>query len=75
MTAEAVVLITQVCSAILGVAAVLALTVRVFLSPRIKEVDSSLKRIEAHLKQINGTVGRMNEWEHQHELDHARAER
>lgn len=75
MTTEAFILITQVCSAILAVAAVLALAARVFLRPRILEVDSALARIERHLERINGSVGRMDGWQHQHELDHARGER
>ena len=68
-------LITQICGAILGVAAVLALAARVFLRPRIVQVDESLARIERHLERINGSIGKMSEWEHQHELDHARGER
>ena len=75
MTTDAIVLITQVCGAILGVAAVLALAARVFLRPRILQVDESLARIERHLERINGSIGKMNEWEHQHELEHARGER
>ena len=68
-------LITQICGAILGVAAVLALAARVFLRPRIVQVDESLARIERHLERINGSIGKMSEWEHQHELEHARGER
>ena len=75
MSAEAAIMITQVCGAVLAVAGVLALAGRVFLSPRIREVDLALARIEAHLAAINGSVGRMNEWQHQHEIDHARGER
>ena len=75
MTPEALILITQVCGAILGVAAVMALAARVFMRPRILQVDESLARIEAHLAAINGSVGRMSEWERQHELEHARGER
>ena len=75
MTTEAFILITQICSAVLAVAAVLALAARVFLQPRILEVDSALARIERHLERINGSVGKMDEWQHQHELDHARGER
>ena len=75
MPPDAIILITQVCSAILGVAAVLALAARVFLRPRILQVDESLARIERHLERINGSIGKMNEWEHQHELDHARGNR
>ena len=75
MPPDAIVLITQVCGAILGVAAVLALAARVFLRPRILQVDESLARIERHLERINGSIGKMNEWEHQHELEHARGER
>jgi len=67
--------VTELCSAILGVAAVLALAARVFLRPRILQVDESLARIERHLEKINGSIGKMSEWEHQHELDHARGER
>ena len=75
MTPDALILITQVCGAILGVAAVLALAARVFLSPRILQVDESLARIERHLEKINGSVGRMDDWQHQHEIQHARGER
>ena len=75
MAPDAIMLIAQVCSAILGVAAVLALAARVFLRPRILQVDESLARIERHLEKINGSVGRMDDWQHQHELDHARGER
>ena len=75
MSAEAAILITQVCGAVLAVAGVLALAGRVFLSPQIREVDLALARIEAHLAAINGSVGRMSEWQRQHELDHARGER
>ena len=75
MSAEAAILITQVCSAVLAVAGVLALAGRVFLSPRIREVDLALARIEAHLAAINGSVVRISEWQRQHELDHARGER
>lgn len=67
--------VTELCSAILGVAAVLALAARVFLRPRIIQVDESLARIERHLEKINGSVGRMDDWQHQHELAHARGER
>ena len=75
MSAEAAIMITQVCSAVLAVAGVLALAGRVFLSPRIREVDLALARIEAHLAAINGSVVRISEWQRQHELDHARGER
>ena len=75
MSAEAAMLITQVCSAVLAVAGVLALAGRVFLTPRIREVDLALARIEAHLAAINGSVGRISEWQRQHELEHARGER
>jgi hypothetical protein len=75
MSSEAAMLITQVCSAVLAVAGVLALAARVFLSPRIREVDAALARIEAHLAAINGSVVRVSEWQRQHELDHARGER
>jgi len=72
MTTDAVILVTQVCSAIIGVSAVIGIATKVFVSPRIREMDSALARIEAHLERINGSVGKMNEWQHQHELDHAR---
>ena len=75
MTSDAIIMITQVCGAILGVAAVLALAARVFLRPRILQVDESLARIERHLEKINGSVGRMDDWQHQHEIQHARGER
>ena len=75
MSADAIILITQVCSAILGVSAVLGIATKVFVTPRIREVDLALARIEAHLAAINGSVGRMNEWQHQHEIDHARGDR
>jgi len=75
MSSEAAMLITQVCSAVLGVAAVLALIAKVVLTPRIREVDLALARIEAHLAAINGSVGRISEWQRQHELEHARGER
>ena len=75
MSSEAAIMITQVCSAVLAVAGVLALAGRVFLSPRIREVDLALARIEAHLAAINGSVVRISEWQRQHELDHARGER
>jgi len=75
MSSEAAMLITQVCSAVLGVAAVLALIAKVVLTPRIREVDLALARIEAHLAAINGSVGRISAWQRQHELEHARGER
>lgn len=75
MTTDAIIMVTQVCSAILGVSAVLGIATKVFVTPRIREVDSALARIEAHLAAINGSVGRMNEWQRQHELDHARSDR
>ena len=75
MPPDALILITQICGAILGVAAVLALAARVFLRPRILQVDESLARIERHLEKINGSVGRMDDWQHQHEIQHARGER
>ena len=75
MSSEAAIMITQVCSAVLAVAGVLALAARVFLSPRIREVDLALARIEAHLAAINGSVVRVSEWQSQHVLDHARGER
>ena len=75
MSSDAIILITEICAAVLGVAAVLALAARVFLRPRILEVDLALARIEAHLAAINGSVVRVSEWERQHELDHARGER
>ena len=75
MSAEAVMLITQVCSAVIGVAAVLALIAKVVLTPRIHEVDLALARIEAHLERLNGSVARVSEWQRQHELEHARGER
>ena len=75
MSAEAAIMITQVCGAVLAVAAVLALAARVFLTPRIREVDLALARIEAHLAAINGSVVRISEWQRQHELDHARGGR
>ena len=75
MSSEAAIMITQVCGAVLAVAGVLALAGRVFLSPRIREVDAALARIETHLERINGSIGKMSEWQRQHELDHARQER
>jgi hypothetical protein len=75
MTTDALVLITEVCTAILAVAAVLGVAARILIAPRIREVDNSLARIEAHLERINGSVGRMDDWQHQHELNHARGER
>jgi hypothetical protein len=75
MTTDAIMVVTQVCSAIIGVSAVIGIATKVFVTPRIREVDSALARIEAHLAAINGSVGRMNEWQRQHELDHARGER
>jgi len=75
MSSEAIIMVTQVCSAIIGVSAVIGVATKVFVTPRIREVDSALARIEAHLAAINGSVGRMNDWQHQHELDHARQER
>ena len=75
MSADAIILVTQVCSAVVGVSAVIGIATKVFVSPRIREVDSALARIEAHLAAINGSVGRMNEWQRQHELDHARSDR
>jgi len=75
MSSEAIMMVTQVCGAIIGVSAVIGIATKVFVSPRIREVDLALARIEAHLAAINGSVGRMNEWQHQHELDHARGER
>ena len=75
MSTDAIILITQVCSAVIGVSAVLGIATKVFVTPRIREVDAALARIEAHLATINGSVGRMNDWQHQHELDHARGDR
>ena len=75
MSADAIIMVTQVCSAILGVSAVLGIATKVFVTPRIREVDAALARIEAHLAAINGSVGKMNEWQRQHELDHARSDR
>ena len=75
MSTDAIIMVTQVCSAILGVSAVIGIATKVFVTPRIREVDSALARIEAHLAAINGSVGRMNEWQRQHELDHARSDR
>jgi hypothetical protein len=75
MSSEAIMMVTQVCGAILGVSAVLGIATKVFVTPRIREVDLALARIEAHLAAINGSVGRMNDWQHQHEIDHARGER
>lgn len=75
MSTDAIMVVTQVCSAILGVSAVLGIATKVFVTPRIREVDLALARIEAHLAAINGSVGRMNEWQRQHELEHARGER
>ena len=75
MSTDAIILITQVCSAVVGVSAVLGIATKVFVSPRIREVDLALARIEAHLAAINGSVGRMNDWQRQHELDHARSDR
>ena len=75
MSTDAIIMVTQVCSAIIGVSAVLGIATKVFVTPRIREVDAALARIEAHLAAINGSVGRMNDWQHQHEIDHARNER
>ena len=75
MTTDAIIMVTQVCSAIIGVSAVMGIATKVFVSPRIREVDAALARIEAHLSAINGSVGRMNEWQRQHELDHPRIDR
>ena len=75
MSTDAIILITQVCSAVVGVSAVLGIATKVFVSPRIREVDSALARIEAHLAAINGSVGKMSDWQRQHELDHARSDR
>ena len=75
MSSEAIMMVTQVCGAILGVSAVLGIATKVFVSPRIREVDLALARIEAHLAAINGSVGKMSEWQRQHELDHARSDR
>ena len=75
MSTDAIILITQVCSAVVGVSAVLGIATKVFVSPRIREVDAALARIEAHLAAINGSVGKMNDWQRQHELDHARSDR
>ena len=75
MSSEAALMITQVCGAVLAVAGVLALAARVFLSPRIREVDLALARIEAHLERLNGSVARVSEWQRQHELEHARGGR
>lgn len=75
MTTDAIMVVTQVCSAIIGVSAVIGIATKVFVTPRIREVDLALARIEAHLAAINGSVGRMNEWQHQHEINHARSDR
>ncbi len=75
MSSDAALMITQVCGAVLAVAGVLALAARVFLSPRIREVDLALARIESHLERLNGSVARVSEWQRQHELEHARGGR
>ena len=75
MSNDAIMVITQVCSAIIGVSAVIGIATKVFVTPRIREVDAALARIEAHLAAINGSVGKMNDWQHQHEIDHARSDR
>jgi len=75
MSTDAIIMVTQVCSAIIGVSAVIGIATKVFVTPRIREVDAALARIEAHLSAINGSVGRMNEWQRQHELEHARSDR
>jgi hypothetical protein len=75
MTTDAIMVVTQVCSAVIGVSAVIGIATKVFVTPRIREVDAALARIEAHLSAINGSVGRMNEWQRQHELEHARSDR
>ena len=75
MSTDAIMVVTQVCSAVVGVSAVIGIATKVFVTPRIREVDSALARIEAHLAAINGSVGRMNDWQHQHEIEHARGDR
>ena len=75
MSTDAIIMVTQVCSAIIGVSAVIGIATKVFVTPRIREVDSALARIEAHLAAINGSVGKMSDWQHQHEIDHARGDR
>ncbi len=70
-----VLLITELCSAVIGISAVLALAARLFLRPRMSQVDDSLARIEAHLERLNGSVSKMDEWQRQHDLQHARRER
>ena len=75
MSTDAIMMVTQVCSAVVGVSAVIGIATKVFVTPRIREVDSALARIEAHLAAINGSVGKMNDWQRQHELDHARGDR
>ena len=61
-------LVVMVCSAVLGVSAVLGLLYTITAKPK-------LDRIENHLIMLNGSVGRAADWQHQHELDHAWSER
>ena len=75
MSTDAIMVVTQVCSAVVGVSAVIGIATKVFVTPRLREVDAALARIEAHLAAINGSVGKMNDWQHQHEIDHARGDR
>ena len=75
MSTDVIMMVTQVTSAILGVSAVIGIATKVFVTPRIREVDLALARIEAHLATINGSVGKANDWIHQHELAHARDDR
>lgn len=56
------------CSAVIGLSAVVGMLYSITAKPK-------LDRIEKHLERINGSIGRMNEWQRQHEIDHARAER
>jgi hypothetical protein len=72
---DSVMLITEICAAILAVSGVLVLAARAFLAPRIRALDLTLARIESRLANLNGSVGETAEWRHRHELEHARTVR
>ena len=72
MSTDAIMVITQVCSAILGVSAVIGIATKVFVSPRIREVDAALVRIENHLIRLNGSVAEAVKDAAAHEVRHIR---
>jgi len=72
---DSVMLITEICAAILAVSGVLVLAARAFLAPRIRALDLTLSRIESRLADLNGSVSDTADWRHRHEIWHARTDR